>query len=49
MKEQTKNVVNDKKKTAIAYSKGYTLLRFWESDINENPVYILETLIENLL
>jgi len=49
MKEQTKNVVNDKKKTAIAYSKGYILLRFWESDINENPVYILETLIENLL
>jgi very-short-patch-repair endonuclease len=49
MKEQTKNVVNDKKKTAIAHSKGYTLLRFWESDINENPVYILETLIENLL
>jgi very-short-patch-repair endonuclease len=49
MKEQTKNVVNDKKKTAIAYSNGYTLLRFWESDINENPVYILETLIENLL
>jgi very-short-patch-repair endonuclease len=49
MKEQTKNVVNDKKKTAIAYSNGYTLLRFWESDINENPVYVLETLIENLL
>lgn len=49
MKEQTKNVVNDKKKTAIAYSNGYTLLRFWESDINENPVYVIETLIENLL
>lgn len=49
MEEQTKNVVNDKKKTAIAYSNGYTLLRFWESDIQNNRLQVMKTLIENLL
>jgi very-short-patch-repair endonuclease len=49
MEEQTKNVVNDKKKTAIAYSNGYTLLRFWESDIQNNRLKVMKTLIENLL
>lgn len=47
--EQTKNVVNDKKKTAIAYSNSYTLLRFWESDIQDNRLQVVKTLIENLL
>jgi very-short-patch-repair endonuclease len=47
--EQTKNAVNDKKKTAIAYSNSYTLLRFWESDIQDNRLQVVKTLIENLL
>lgn len=49
IEEQTKNVVNDKKKTAIAYSNGYNLLRFWESDIQNNRLQVMKTLIENLL
>ena len=47
--EQTKNLVNDKKKTAIAYSNNYTLLRFWESDIQDNRIQVVKTLVENLL
>jgi len=48
MEEQRKNLVNDKKKTAIAYSNGYTLLRFWESDIQKNPLHVVKKLMENL-
>jgi len=49
MPEQIKNVTNDKKKTAIAYSNSYTLLRFWESDIQDNRLQVSKTLIENLI
>lgn len=31
---QIKNIQNDKRKTEYAMQKGYTLKRFWESDIN---------------
>lgn len=48
MPEQVKNVTNDKKKTAIAYANGYTLLRFWESDIQENRLSVVKRLVENL-
>jgi very-short-patch-repair endonuclease len=49
MPEQVKNVVNDKKKTAVACSNNYTLIRFWESDIQDNRLQVVKTLIENLL
>ena len=49
MPEQIKNLANDKKKTAIAYANGYTLLRFWESDIESNRLQISKVLVENLL
>ena len=48
MKEQITNTANDKKKTAIVYANGYTLLRFWESDIHSNRLQVIKTLIENL-
>lgn len=48
MKEQITNTANDKKKTAIVYANGYTLLRFWESDIHINRLQVIKTLIENL-
>jgi len=49
MPEQVKNVVNDKKKTTVACSNNYTLIRFWESDIQDNRLQVVKTLIENLL
>jgi len=33
---------NDKLKTKLAEDRGFTLLRFWESDIKNNPNIILE-------
>jgi len=37
---------NDKVKNIVAKSAGYTLLRFWESDINENPQKVIQTLLD---
>ena len=48
MKEQVTNIDNDKIKNEVAKSNGYTLLRFWESDIQENRFEVVKTLIENL-
>lgn len=45
---QIKNIKNDKIKTEWAESNGYTLLRFWESDIENDRLQIVKTLIENL-
>lgn len=49
MKEQVTNIENDKIKNEVAKSNGYTLLRFWESDIQNNRLHIMKTLVENLL
>lgn len=45
---QFSNIKNDKIKTEWAESNGYTLLRFWESDIENDRLQIVKTLIENL-
>ena len=48
MKEQVTNMKNDTVKNEWAKSNGYTLLRFWESDIEQNRLSVIKTLIENL-
>jgi len=48
MKEQVSNMENDKVKDEVAKSNGYTLLRFWESDIQENRLSVVKRLVENL-
>lgn len=48
MKAQVTNMENDKVKDAVAKSNGYTLLRFWETDIQENRLQVVKTLVENL-
>jgi len=48
MKEQVTNMENDKVKDEVAKSNGYTLLRFWESDIQENRLSVVKRLVENL-
>lgn len=45
---QFSNIKKDKIKTEWAESNGYILLRFWESDIKNNRLQIVKTLIENL-
>jgi very-short-patch-repair endonuclease len=46
---QIHNAKNDKIKNEWAKANGYTLLRFWESDIQDNRLQVVKTLIENLL
>lgn len=41
---QIKTVGNDIRKNKIADINGYKLLRFWETDINNNPDTVIETL-----
>jgi very-short-patch-repair endonuclease len=41
---QIKTVGNDIRKNKIADINGYQLLRFWETDINNNPNTVIETL-----
>lgn len=48
MKEQVTNMNNDKIKKDVAKDNGYTLLRFWESDIQNNRLEVVKILIENL-
>lgn len=36
---------NDKVKTELAETKGFKVIRFWESDINKNPDIILSKLV----
>ena len=45
---QIHNAKNDIIKNEWAKSNGYTLLRFWESDIHSNRLQVIKTLIENL-
>lgn len=42
---QKKNIENDRLKTMIAEKNGYLLLRFWETDINNNPELVIERLL----
>jgi very-short-patch-repair endonuclease len=39
---------NDKFKNKMAKNNGYKLLRFWESDIKENPAKVMKTLLNEL-
>jgi very-short-patch-repair endonuclease len=48
-KTQIINLANDKIKTQWAIDNGYTLLRFWENDINNNIKQIKQTLLEYLV
>jgi very-short-patch-repair endonuclease len=45
---QIKTVGNDIRKNLIAEDNGYKLLRFWESDINTKPEYVIEELKREL-
>ena len=45
---QIKTVSNDLRKNRIAEELGFKLLRFWESDINNNPEYVIKRLKEEL-
>lgn len=46
---QIKTVGNDVRKNLIAKNYNYKLLRFWESDINNNPNKVIEILKEEIL
>jgi very-short-patch-repair endonuclease len=45
---QLKNISRDQEKNKWASDNGYKLLRFWETDINNNPTQIIETLKKEL-
>lgn len=45
---QKKNIINDHKKNLIAKRKGYRIIRFWESDINEKTLTVIKELKEEL-
>ena len=45
---QKRSVVRDKVKNQWAVDNGYTLLRFWEDDINNNIKYVKQMLQEHL-
>ena len=45
---QKNNKFNDLIKTNLAEAAGYTLLRFWEIDINTNPVSVRNKLLESV-
>lgn len=46
-KAQIINIENDQIKNKWALDNGYKLLRFWESDINNNIIEVKKTLLEN--
>jgi len=46
---QKSNMITDQIKNEWAKANGYTLFRFWESDIQNNRLQVMKTLIENLL
>lgn len=48
-KTQEKNIKRDKQKNQWAKDNGFKLLRFWETDINNNPQQIIEILKQELL
>lgn len=45
---QKHTISNDKIKNKVAADNGYTLLRFWESDIRNNPSQVIKTLLPHL-
>ena len=45
---QKKNARVDELKNKWAHSNGYTLIRIWEHDINENPQKVMKILKENI-
>jgi len=45
---QKKNLIRDKEKEQWLKDNGYKLLRFWESDINNNILEVKRILLENL-
>lgn len=45
---QKHTIKHDKIKTKWAKDNGYKLLRFWESDINENPAKIVKKLLNTI-
>jgi len=47
-KSQKYNIELDKKKNQIAKDNNYTLLRFWEDDINNHPAKVVKTLLNEI-
>lgn len=47
-KMQVKNIINDNKKNKIAWKNGFKLIRFWESDINNNTSKVYQELHQHL-
>jgi very-short-patch-repair endonuclease len=47
-KSQEINLINDQFKNKWAQENGYKLLRFWETDINNNPEQVKQILLENI-
>ena len=47
-KNQTIKILTDEDKNKLAEENGFKLLRFWETDINNNPQQIIETLKKEL-
>lgn len=45
-KMQKKAIENDRYKTALAQSKGYTIIRVWEKDFNENEPTVKKKILE---
>lgn len=45
---QRQNLKYDKIKNKIATDSGYTLLRFWEYDINNHPAKVIKELLEKI-
>jgi len=43
------NIINDKFKSEWATQNGYKLIRFWESEINDNPELVMQKLKEYLI
>jgi very-short-patch-repair endonuclease len=48
-KTQKINILNDQQKNQWAKDNGFKLLRFWETDIKNNPQQIIETLKQELI
>ena len=46
---QIKTVNNDLRKNCIAKEHGFTLIRFWESDINNNPKLVIERIMSEII
>lgn len=45
---QYKNIINDHKKNYLAKTKGYNLIRFWESDIKNKTLVVQKELTDTL-